>query len=524
MKVVFFTLYDESARGCRYVASAAQAAGHEIAFIHFKRFDSQTIPRTNTTELEWALAQSPYQVREITAEGERFHPYPSAATETERRLIAELIDQLKPDIFGLTFTTHAFQRAVELTELIRATRPGVPIVWGGIHAIIDPETCIEHADVVCPGEGEEAFVEYLADPKRTDIAGLWFKTPTGVVKNPLRPLIQDLDALAWPTYGADEYQVGYDRVERAMAENPAYICCQFYLETTRGCPFACTYCIHSVCRERYAGQKYVRMRSLESVIEEIRQFRNRFGLQAILPFFDEILLVNKRRFARFAELYRREIGHPFCGFAHHRTTDREMLEIARDAGIAETSVGVQTGSGWIAREIYNRPIDRAAIVQLTRDIHEIGAGRLILNILCDCVFEQEEDLRATFDLLLEIPRPFLLQLSRLVPFPKSPLTQMKCDLPPLAQHVREFWHLLYLLTQSDRLDDETLVGLSRDPYLREKPEILDSLVFWILHEADPQKQPPAAAQKLAESGRRHRDGTFRGIYRKIRKRFSALIG
>ena len=48
----------------------------------------------------------------------------------------------------------------------------------------------------------------------------------------------------------------------------------------------------------------------------------------------------------------------------------------------------------------------------------------------------------------DIPRPFLIQLSRVVPFPNTPLAQMKCETPPLPHHVREFWNLMYLLKRS----------------------------------------------------------------------------
>jgi len=509
------------------VAAAAEAAGHKVSFIHFKRFRMRAIPRQDKEHLEWAVAQSPYQVREVTSRGERFHPYPTPASDKEFRLFAELIEKLKPDVVGITFATHALRWAVKLTDVVHETRPGVPVVWGGVHAIIDPETCIEHADVVCPGEGEEAFVEYLADTSRTDIAGLWFKDGAGrAIRNPFRPLIQDLDRLPWPIYGGDEYQIDGDRIERRMAEDTAYIRCQFYTETMRGCPFACSYCIHSTCRERYTGQKYMRPRSLENVIEEIRRFRQRFGLQAVLPFFDEILLINKPRFARLADLYRREIGHPFCGFAHHKTTDREMLEIARDAGIAETSIGLQTGSEKLARDIYNRPIDREAIIALARDIHELGAGRLVVNVLCDCAFEREEDLRATFDVLLEMPRPYILQLSRVVPFPNTVLARLKCDVPPLKRNVREFWNQMYLLTQTDRLDNDTLRALAADPYLREHPEVLDPIVSAVLAD-EPAGQEAAAEEpppRAEESTHPAPPSPVVNLYRKLKNRVATLIG
>ncbi len=528
MKVVFVTLYDESSRGARYVASAVEAAGHQVAFIHLKSFRWVTVPRRDRALLEWALAQSPYPLREITPEGERFHPFPYAITETEQRLFGELLDQLKPDVVGFSFGTHAFPRAVEMTGLVRQLCPKVPIVWGGVHATIDPEGSIQHADAVCVGEGEESFVEYLADRRRTDIAGMWFRTANGPIRNPLRPLIQDLDSLRWPVYGADEYQINGDRIGRQMVEEKPYIALNFYTETTRGCPFRCSYCVHSTTRGMYAGQRYVRARSAENVIAEIKQFCSRFGLQEVVPFFDEILFMNKKRFAHFAELYKREIHHPFWGFAHPNTTDREMLEIARDAGSAEISVGIQTGSERIARDVYRRPIDKEKILRLCRLIHETRAGRLVLNILTDCAFETEQDMCDTFDLLARIPRPFLLQLARVVAFPNTALARMKCDTPPLPNPVREFWHCLYLLTQTQRLEPEILRGLAGDPYLREKPEILAEMTRWILHgdrkefasHEDSKACPgPAAAEAFAPPAPA---SLPRRLYRKIKRRMKLL--
>ena len=528
MKVVFVTLYDQGARGARWVAGAVQATGHQVAFIHFRSFTWRTIPRHDKAQLQWAIAQGPYQLREIAPDGERFHPYPFPISDTEKRLIAELLDRLKPDVVGMSFGTHALPRAIQMTHLIRETCPSVPIVWGNIHAVVDPEGSIQHADVVCTGEGEEAFVEYLADPKRTDVAGLWFRTPSGVIKNPLRPLNQNLDALPWPVYGADEYQVGDDRIERRMAEDRQYIGIHLYTETSRGCPFTCSYCMHSTTREIFKGQRYVRFRSPENVVAEIREFRKRFGLQAVLPFFDEILLMNRNRFAHFADLYKREIHNPFWGFAHPKTTTREILEIARDAGCAEISVGIQTGSERIARDIYHRPIDREAILRLARDIHETRAGRLIINILADCAFEEEQDLRDTLDLLLELPRPFLLQLARVVPYPNTALSKMTCDKPPLPEYIRDFWHQLYLLSQSDRLDVETIQGLAHDSCLREKPDVLADVVRAILPSCEcvEAAQDPTKWQSSAPSSAPQPpqgNGLLRRVYRKVRNRLAALV-
>jgi radical SAM superfamily enzyme YgiQ (UPF0313 family) len=66
------------------------------------------------------------------------------------------------------------------------------IVWGGIHPTIRPEESLDHADMVCIGEGEETIVE-LADKIQNkqyyyDIKGMGFNNKGKKIVNGLRAL------------------------------------------------------------------------------------------------------------------------------------------------------------------------------------------------------------------------------------------------------------------------------------------------------------------------------------------------
>ncbi len=94
--------------------------------------------------------------------------------------LLEIIAQKDPLFIGFsTMTGPQLIPTIKASKLIKQKMPHLPIVWGGVHATISPEKCIEHCDIVCIGEGEGVIVE-LADSienkKSIDkIKNLWIK-------------------------------------------------------------------------------------------------------------------------------------------------------------------------------------------------------------------------------------------------------------------------------------------------------------------------------------------------------------
>jgi radical SAM superfamily enzyme YgiQ (UPF0313 family) len=117
--------------------------------------------------------------------------------------------------------------------------PGTRTIFGGIHPTIAPESTIAEpaVDAICLGEGEDSVTEWLAalaagaEAEASAVAGLWVKSRDGSVRrNPMRPLIEDLDRLPSPA--------------RDLLD-PARLQAELYgtnLLSSRGCPFPCTYC------------------------------------------------------------------------------------------------------------------------------------------------------------------------------------------------------------------------------------------------------------------------------------------
>ena len=61
-------------------------------------------------------------------------------------------------LIGISLMTNFFDNAVQISQILRKSLD-IPILWGGIHPTIRPQECLNYADLVCIGEGEEAVTE-----------------------------------------------------------------------------------------------------------------------------------------------------------------------------------------------------------------------------------------------------------------------------------------------------------------------------------------------------------------------------
>ena len=116
------------------------------------------------------------------------------------------IDRFKPGIVGISSTTVAHHRAIEVAEEIKERFPDMPIVLGGPHVssnvryAMSPE-CFDYGVL---NEGEVTFLRLLDTLESGgvigDIEGLVFRENGRLIENPRRDFIEDLDTLPFPAY------------------------------------------------------------------------------------------------------------------------------------------------------------------------------------------------------------------------------------------------------------------------------------------------------------------------------------
>jgi anaerobic magnesium-protoporphyrin IX monomethyl ester cyclase len=258
------------------------------------------------------------------------------------------IEREAPGIIGFSLCTRQWQRAAYLARELRETI-GVPMIAGGLHPTFAPLSVLgsEGFDYVCLGEGEQAVCDLLSSLEKGEeicesrIPNIWVK---GGCRPEMRPPFSPLDEM--PFMARDLLDEKYGVI---------------HMSTQRGCPFPCTFCAAGALSELYKKRRYIRRRSIENVLRELRQIRQEGPLHYVI-FLDDTFTINRAWIKEFCRAYGKEMGIGFSINARVETVDREMIDWLAEAGCRHIIYGIESGSMRIRRDILNRPVEDARFV------------------------------------------------------------------------------------------------------------------------------------------------------------------
>ncbi len=330
-------------------------------------------------------------------------------TEEHGRRFIPLVTSFQPDLIGLSFMTGSRQWARATASRLKA-HFDTPIIVGGVHPTLFPEDIdFSSVDYLCIGEGEYPMLELtdalVRGQSTAGIRNLWVKTSSGICKNPVRDLIQDLDSLPRP------YRRLYDKYE-FIRRLPVK---RFI--TGLGCPFRCTFCHNPLEMEVFAGKgRFIRQKSVERVIAEIRDAREDGHLRRV-HFSDDLFGLNRRWLDEFLTAYGREVGLPFsCNIRVDLINDERARAMA-EAGCWGVSFGIESGSEHLRNEILKKNLSDEAILANARCLKKHGIRLVTSNILA-LPGETLDDAFKTLSLNQQL-RPNYTRASILLPYPKT---------------------------------------------------------------------------------------------------------
>ncbi|MBI4845293.1 MAG: B12-binding domain-containing radical SAM protein [Candidatus Omnitrophica bacterium] len=346
----------------------------------------------------------------------------------EQDVAGQIADIAKDSlVIGITLMTHEFFLCADLTRKLKELTQA-PIVWGGPHAMVRPEECLEHCDYVCIGEGEHVFLSLINCVKNgrdpLAIAGMWTKRNGQIIKNPLAPLIEDLNSLPFPDYSFEEHYLLEDKKVKLVSEEQdrkQLINATYFLYSQRGCPFVCSYCINHFFLKRHKA-KFHRSRNVDSIMRELRYVKDNFSSVVYICFdSDDFLSMKEDEIARFVSFYKEEIKLPFHVNATPRNLTEKKIGLLIEAGLRDVSMGIQSGSERTLK-LYKRAIFKNDIVSATNILNKfypkISAN---YDFILDNPWETEDDQLETLKLLNEIPRPYNILLYSLTLYPGTEL-------------------------------------------------------------------------------------------------------
>jgi len=284
----------------------------------------------------------------------------------------ERIAKLKPDVVAYGSLSGESKHYVRLNQKLKERFPNVFTIMGGPHATFYPELVHNTTlDAICVGEGEEAFADVLrslsSSNKVDGIPNIFTQADTSFT---VRNLVEDLDSLPFP-----DYSLLYDNTEMGKYPLKGFM-------ASRGCPYNCTYCFNSAWRKIYNGRgKVVRRHSVDYVIEDIRQVKERWPLSNI-KFQDDIFTYRADEWLEeFSRKYKHHIGLPFFINTRYDLLTEDMVKLLKYARCHTISMSIESGNPQIRREMLKRRISDEQIITAHRLCEKHG-----IYTYTNCIF------------------------------------------------------------------------------------------------------------------------------------------
>lgn len=242
-----------------------------------------------------------------------------------------VIEDFQPDILGFTVNTGSVGAVLNISRNAKKINPDIKVIMGGAHPTAQPESTLKNPEVdyIVMREGEQTIVEMVKNfdsQSFAEVLGMGYKDEGNIKINPARPLIDNLDELPFPA--------------RHLIVNKETFPPDAFggIFSSRGCPFSCIY-----CSSYTLWGKKVRYRSVENVIEEIKQVKKEFKTKHYF-FVDDTFSL---KIDRAMQLCDRMVEENLEVEWHCQTrvdcVNEELVKKMKAAGCNCILIGVETG-------------------------------------------------------------------------------------------------------------------------------------------------------------------------------------
>ncbi|MCX7624709.1 MAG: radical SAM protein [Candidatus Sumerlaeaceae bacterium] len=263
------------------------------------------------------------------------------------------------------FNWHA---SMAVFTRLRAKHPRAKFIALGPYATLAPENVLRSNifDLLIAGEPYSALFELITVLEKNEglsrVRNLWWRKPNGeLVRNPLRPLIDNLDVLPLPNRSLLE-----DDWDRFPDEKT------LYLRASVGCAHDCIFCFVPILRRAYTGKgDWNRVRAAAHVVGELLAELRRESYSRVV-FTDEIFPTSKVWLRTFVQHLRGIALPPWEATVAVEHADREVLELLKMAGCSRLHLGLEAGNESFRKRLATRNTSAADVTNFCNTATELG--------------------------------------------------------------------------------------------------------------------------------------------------------
>ncbi|ADO83116.1 B12-binding domain-containing radical SAM protein [Ilyobacter polytropus] len=321
--------------------------------------------------------------------------YSSMKLEIYESSINNQLSAILTDIFEkspekIIFSTYIWNKeyVFKLVKEIKKIMPNTSVILGGPEVSYLTDKIMHEnpeIDFIITGEGEKSTLDLLSESIE-DVKGVYYRKEGQIKFNGYKPPISNLDEIPFP-YSEEELKNSKNKI--------------LYYESSRGCPFECSYCMSSL-------DKSVRYFSLERVKEDLKKFLQE-GI-TLIKFVDRTFNIDKRRYMDLwkflLENYREEVTFHFeiSGDLFDEETIAFLEKIPQ--GFFQFEIGVQTINEKTMKAIKREnDLERLKnnVLRIKENIH------LHLDLIAGLPYEDYDTFKNSFDYVYSL-KPEMIQL------------------------------------------------------------------------------------------------------------------
>jgi len=237
--------------------------------------------------------------------------------------IEDAIEDLdESDVYGITATSLEVPIANQFASLIKQKYPNSKILIGGPGTVTPKYIDSKSIDSIVYGEAEVIIFDIIKDVEKDNLSPLYHGAP-----------VPNLDTLPFP---ARHMLNGSGQGGNIFAFNKNYHDGgSTVILTSRGCPYKCSF-----CSSRFIGERHMRYRSPESVVNEMRQVMDLYNIYQF-RISDDMFSANIPRARKLCELIG-PLGIKWRISTRTKPIDSGLYKLMADAGCKEVSFGVES--------------------------------------------------------------------------------------------------------------------------------------------------------------------------------------
>lgn len=321
--------------------------------------------------------------------------------------IKHRIELIKPDLVCITSMTPTVHDDLAVAKL--AKDYGSYVVMGGPHINAMPvETmAFDFVDFGIRGEGEYPtfkLIEALQNKiSFNEVPGLIYRNSNKEILMNEAYIHQNIDDLPFPARDLLPYEKYFSLISKGRLTT---IC------PGRGCPFTCGFCF------KQPSDKKCRFRSPESVVNEIEEVINKYGIEEI-NFVTDTLTLQKDFIEGFCnEILERNIKISWIAPTRVDCITPELVKLMKKAGCRSLRFGVESGSPEILK-LMNKKIDLEQVLKAFKWAKEAKIETFAYLII-GYLNETEDTIKQTLDFVKKL-KPDLLMYNVATPLPSTEL-------------------------------------------------------------------------------------------------------